>query len=65
MLGESRVVKTIIRLSYKGLFGQTVDYWFAPDAQSHLHVPGATRSGKVCLKFIQRVTPLNTGELKV
>ena len=41
------------------------DYWFAPGAQSHLHVPGTTGSGKVCLKFILRVTPLNPGEPKV
>ena len=43
----------------------TTNYWFAPGAQSHLHVPGATRSGEGCLKFIPRVTPLNAGELKV
>ena len=40
-------------------------YWCAPGAQSHLHVPRTTGSGKVCLKFIPRVTPLNAGELKV
>ena len=43
----------------------TAYYWFAPGAQSHLHVPRATGSGKVCLKFFPRVTPLNAGELKV
>ena len=45
------------------------DYWRAPGAWSHLHVPGVTGSGKVsvgvCLKSILQVTPFNAGELKV
>ena len=45
------------------------DYWSAPGARPHLHVPKETRSEKVsvgvCLKSIPRVTPLNAGELKV
>ena len=49
----------------KGYATITMFYWFAPGAQSHLHVPGVTRSGEGCLKFILRVTPLNAGELKV
>ena len=45
------------------------DYWPAPGARPHLHVPKETRSGKVsvgvCLKSTLRVTPLNAVELKV
>ena len=47
------------------LFSGFPDYWLAPDARSHLHVPGVTGTGEVCLKFIPRATPLNVGELKV
>ena len=41
------------------------DYWFAPGTRPHLHVPGVTKGGEVCLRLILWVTPLNEGELKV
>ena len=51
-----------LRLEY--LFSGFPDYWRAPGAQSHLHEPGVTGTGEVCLKFIPWVTPLNAGKLK-
>ena len=38
-------------------------YCFDPGTQPHLHLPGG--GGKVCLKLIPQVYPLNAGELKV
>ena len=41
-----------------------LDYWFAPGAWAHLHVPGVTEGRGICLKLIPRVTPLNAGNLR-
>ena len=41
------------------------DYWFAPGAQSHLHVPWVTGgSGNVFVMALPRATLLNAKELR-
>ena len=41
-----------------------LDYWFAPFARHHVHVPGVTGGVEVSLKLIPWVIPLKAGNLR-